>query len=231
MQFWELPEAPEDISTLFSHSDIRRARDDAFWNLESLVAAVTSRLFSLRDHPAFPDADAAPARHALNCVRILTRLLPFLYEVPQLEQWEQNFFWGASRKVGGSGEPRAAPITQTKRENDEQRDSSGDEDEQGRPLGEELLDTLVDMLFYAGFTVPKPANAKSKITYAIWQSGIGCHTSLPTSKEFESNRCELLRLLITIASRAMYMPASTSLIGLTWMMACLSFILSQTYCQ
>lgn len=77
-----------------------------------------------------------------------------------------------------------------------------------KPLAEELIDTLTDLLFYVGFTIPELPNAKSKITYAIWQSGVGCKSSIPTNKELESNRCEILRLLLTMSSKAMYMPSN-----------------------
>jgi hypothetical protein len=64
------------------------------------------------------------------------------------------------------------------------------------------------MLFYADFTLPKPPNSKNKVSYAIWQSGVGCNTSIGTSKEFESNRTEILRLLLTLTSQSMYMSAN-----------------------
>jgi hypothetical protein len=97
-QFWELPESTEDIFSLFSPNDIRRTRDTALENLETLILAITSRLFILRHHPSFPDLELAPERDALNCIRILTRILPFIYEAEHLEEWEDKFFWGVRRK-------------------------------------------------------------------------------------------------------------------------------------
>ncbi len=153
----------------------------------------------------------APERHALNCIRILTRLLPFLYEADHLEQWEDKFFWRQrASKSKGRRNGKLEVLFDSRQEQEERVAGSEDDHDSDRPLGEELIDTLIDMLFYAGFTVPKSFDGKTKITYAIWQSGVGCHTSLPTTKEFESNRCELLRLLVTIASKSMYLPASRS---------------------
>ena len=80
--------------------------------------------------------------------------------------------------------------------------------EEIKPLAEELIDTLIDMLFFAEFTLPKQPNGKSKVTYAIWQSGVGCNVPVGTSKEFENNRTEILRLLLTLTSRSMYMSAN-----------------------
>lgn len=80
-----------------------------------------------------------------------------------------------------------------------------DEFEDTKPLAEELIDTLVDLLFFSDLMVPKQPHGKPKVTYAIWQSGVGCNMVVPTTKEFESNRCEILRLLVTLASQSMYM--------------------------
>lgn len=86
-------------------------------------------------------------------------------------------------------------------------DNQEPEFEDAKPLAEELIDTLTDLLFYAGFTIPHLPQAKSKVTYAIWESGVGCKSSIPTNKELESNRCEVLRLLLTMSSKAMYMSS------------------------
>ncbi len=219
MQFWELPENAEDVFTLFSALDIRRTRDTSLKNLETLILAVTSRLFALRDHPSFPHPELAPERDALNCIRILTRLLPFLYEADNLTQWEDRFFWGTRRDVVRNGNAGEAEVLfdGSKAEDRVSARTSDDESEDARPLAEELIDTLIDFLFYSDFTLPRSQNGKRKVTYAIWQSGVGCHTSIATSKEFENNRCEVLRLLLTIASKSMYMPASRF-----WLTCCCS---------
>lgn len=79
-----------------------------------------------------------------------------------------------------------------------------------KPLAEELIDTLMDLLFYTNFTIPKLATAKEKVSYSIWQSGVGCNSSMGSNKELENNRCEILRLLLTMTGKAMYMPLGMS---------------------
>ena len=220
MSFWELPESAADVFTLFSSADIRRTRDAHLENLETLILVVTSRLFTLRHHPSFPDPEIAPERDVLNCIRILTRLLPFIYEKESLAEWEGKFFWGSRRK-----RTRKASITKTEVIFDEAVETDTAEGEQPpvapptpgetdyetvQPLMEELIDTLVDMLFYVGFTLPKSYGAKSqtKVPYTIWQSGVGSNTSVPSSKELESNKIETLRLLLSVTSQCMFIPAS-----------------------
>ena len=77
-----------------------------------------------------------------------------------------------------------------------------------QPLGEELVDTLVDLLFYTNFTLPPNDRTRSKVTYSIWQSGVGCNTHMNSSSQLEGNRCEVLRLLLTMSSEALYMSPS-----------------------
>ncbi|TGJ86177.1 hypothetical protein E0Z10_g2600 [Xylaria hypoxylon] len=202
--FWELPESSEDVFSLFSPADIRRTRDRAIENLETLILAVTSRLFILRHHPSFPDTEFAPERDALNCIRILTRILPYLYEADNLQTWEDKFFWGTRRKRTRRS-AIANEVLFDEAQDGQEVETPADEFEDAKPLAEELIDTLVDLLFYSDLTVPKQPQGTSKVTYAIWQSGVGCNTAVPTTKEYESNRCEILRLLLTLASQSMYM--------------------------
>ncbi|KAI0459808.1 high-temperature-induced dauer-formation protein-domain-containing protein [Xylaria acuta] len=203
--FWELPESSDDVFSLFSPADIRRTRDRAIENLETLILAVTSRLFILRHHPSFPDAEFAPERDALNCIRVLTRILPYVYEVDSLQAWENKFFWGTRRKRTRRSAIASEVLFDESQEDRQDVKPPVDEFEDAKPLAEELIDTLVDLLFFSDLTVPRQPHGKPKVTYAIWQSGVGCNTVVPTTKEYESNRCEILRLLLTLASQSMYM--------------------------
>lgn len=190
--------------SLFSPADIRRTRDKAIENLETLILALTSRLFILRHHPSFPNPEIAPQKDALNCIRVLTRILPYVYEKESLGAWEERFFWGKRKK-----RTRKSTIANEILfdESKDKTESTGTEDEfeDAKPLAEELIDTLVDLLFFSNVTLPPQQNGHSKVTYAIWQSGVGCNTAVATTKEYESNRSEILRLLLTLAGQSMYM--------------------------
>lgn len=205
-----MPESVEDVFSLFSPADVRRTRDAALENFETLILAVTSRLHVLKNHPSFPDPELAPERDVLNCIRVLTRVLPFVYEAEHLSEWEDKFFWGIRRRKTRRAQV-AGEVLFDDRQNDGTTVSPDEEEapayEEAKPLAEELIDTLTDLLFYIGFTIPALPQAKSTVTYAIWQSGVGCKSSIGTNKELDSNRCEVLRLLLTMTSKAMYMPA------------------------
>jgi hypothetical protein len=173
------------------------------------VLAVTSRLCVLRSHPSFPDPELAPERDALNCIRVLTRILPFVYEADHLEPWEDKFFWGARRKRSRRGQLAQAEVIFDGEADPEQTPTQQEPQfETAKPLAEEIIDTLIDLLFFSEFTLPKVPDGKAKVTYAIWQSGVGCNTPIASTKEFENNRTEILRLLLTLASKSMYMSAN-----------------------
>lgn len=158
----------------------------------------------LRHHASFPDPDVAPEKHVLNCIRVLTRILPFLYEADHLEAWEDKLFW-APRIFRSKREKRAEVLFDESQPDDAPNTESKEEFENVKPLGEELIDDLIDLLFYTAFTLPQSEKPK-KVTYSIWQSGVGCNTPMSSSKELESNRTEILRLLLTLSSKSLYMP-------------------------
>ncbi|EHK25999.1 uncharacterized protein TRIVIDRAFT_73445 [Trichoderma virens Gv29-8] len=158
--FWELPESSEDVFSLFSPNDIRRTRDNALENIETLIQALTTRVFTLRHHPSFPDPDHAPERDILNCIRVLTRILPYLYEKESLGPWEEQFLWTPRRIKGRT--PKAEVLFDEAQEGKEPVQSSAETNENLKPLAEELIDTLVDLLFFSDFTLPRQPNGQSK---------------------------------------------------------------------
>ncbi|KAJ6130765.1 hypothetical protein N7512_003545 [Penicillium capsulatum] len=208
-RFWELPESTEDVFSLFTPADIRRTRDHALPNFETLLLSVSSRLIILKNHPSFPDPHLAPERDALNCIRVLTRLLPFVYEAEHLENWEDNFFWTRRRKKTRQAQIAGEVLFDESQPDQQDGSPRGEEYEDVKPLGEELIDTLLDLLFFGNFTIPLLPTAKSKISYSIWQSGVGCNTAMGSNKTLENNRCEVLRLLLTLTGKAMYLPSNT----------------------
>ncbi|SPO39650.1 uncharacterized protein PSFLO_05131 [Pseudozyma flocculosa] len=94
------------------------------------------------------------------------------------------------------------------------------EDEDGVPpvaLGERLIRLTIDLLFCSGFTIPwteeqltdlAPGRSPNKIHYAIWEAGVGSSVDLPgTTRQHTANRNEVLRLLLVLLSKSIYVPA------------------------
>jgi hypothetical protein len=143
-------------------------------------------------------------------VRILTRLLPYIYEADHLSAWEDQFFWRARRpqqiwnvKHNRPGEAFDGLNPGKKYGEDAMQQ------EIGQPLGEHLIDILIRYMFFPNFTLPKKLDQDGlpllKPQYNIWQSGIGCRQSVGMTKDNEKNAVEIARLLLVLSSRQLYM--------------------------
>ncbi|KTW29776.1 hypothetical protein T552_04096 [Pneumocystis carinii B80] len=218
-QFWELPESANDVFTLFSRQDIIRIRDYSETNIKTLVYVIASKLVFIREKIGDPER----MKEALNCLRIITRVMPFIYEKESMEEWENEIFWSyRSRKKEfkcySNLNLTLEELNLSKEEidfkahlkyteiilNDVYEKENESEYEILKPLAEELLDTLNDMLFFSGFTVYSKENDVNKITYSVWEPGIGCVTSIKATTEYELNRIEVLRCILSIISKSIY---------------------------
>ncbi|XP_046681610.1 protein HID1-like [Homalodisca vitripennis] len=124
----------------------------------------------------------------LNCVRLLTRVLPYIFEDPE---W-RGFFWSSLPDQ-----------------------SQGEDREESLPLAHSLLNAVCDLLFCPDFTVA--ANKKSGPDKAedlqaidsceyIWEAGVGFAHSPTRYQTHDAARTELLKLLLTCFSETMYQP-------------------------
>lgn len=137
----------------------------------------------------------------------MTRILPYLYEKESLSSWEEQFFW-ANRRKRTRQSTIANEVLFDEAQEEHERKTSTPAFEEVKPLVEELIDTLVDLLFFADVTLPPQLPGRPKVSYAIWQSGVGCNTAVATTKEYENNRSEILRLLLTLSSQSLFLTTS-----------------------
>ncbi|ORX56760.1 hypothetical protein DM01DRAFT_1334323 [Hesseltinella vesiculosa] len=179
--FWTLPETANDVFSLVSATDIRRARDTAKCNLEILLDKTIQRMHAIIYDPAFLSGQNTTLQ-LLNCTRILVRILPFLFEQAN-EEWESSFFWL------------------------QRQDTSINAGSTCR--GDHLLSLVVRALFMPGFTLPANLKLENQNTnYVIWETGIGSSAPIGSFRDNESNRVEILRLLLVLLSKSMYIPTS-----------------------
>lgn len=157
----------------------------------------------------YDDPNTSIGPEVLNGVRVLTRLLPHIYEAEHLNDWEARFFWLPRKPV-----EYVDPKTSKSKYFDGLNENQSVPDDQADnilapPLGEQLVDILVNYLFFPGFTLPAKNEASGlpelKPTFIVWQSGIGANKGVGMTKENERNAMEVLRLLLALTSRAMYM--------------------------
>ncbi|KAK3707770.1 hypothetical protein LTR37_011947 [Vermiconidia calcicola] len=223
-RFLQLPETAEDVQALWSTTDLRslthntpadrplpNTQTSPKKNVETLIYRTIGRLLTLQTRRVYSDPNSPIAPEVLNGVRILTRLLPYIYEAEHLHDWEEQFFW-TPRKPVSYVDPKNNKskyfdgLDETKAVSEEQRDTP-----LGPPLGEQLVDILINYLFFPNFTLPARKDASGlpelKPSYIVWQSGIGANKGVGMTKENEKNAVEVLRLLLALSSRALYHAA------------------------
>lgn len=189
--FWNLPESADDIFSLIGANDIRRTRDSARGNIEVLIDKVLQKMENILKAKNFP-SEQNSINQLLNCCRVMTRIMPFIFESVECSTWEETFFW-------------------TPRQIEKETKTSDNKPEYDiLPCrGEVLLKMTIEALFLAGFTIPiSLATKESKVVYTIWENGVGSTIPISSYKDNESNRTEVLRLLTVLLSKSMYIPPS-----------------------
>lgn len=220
LQFYTLPDNVEDVFSLWSPNDIasltqtERGMPASFQtlpskNLETLIYVVVSRLQTLQTTHVHADDQQTTNKEILNCMRILTRVMPFVYDARHLRQWMEMFFW----------EPRKPMRVQEKRTSGPGKlidglDPTKEYSEEdcgkvlGPPLGETMLDLIVKYCFFPGFTIPKRqdegGNPALDTAIRVWTSGIGNSRPQGSTKENERHQQETSRLLIALMSQVLY---------------------------
>uniref|UniRef100_A0A3Q1I2R9 HID1 domain containing b n=1 Tax=Anabas testudineus TaxID=64144 RepID=A0A3Q1I2R9_ANATE len=191
-QFWaDTSTTVQDVFALVPAAEIRAVREESPSNLATLCYKAVERLVQGADSGCPSDKER---QIVLNCTRLLTRILPYIFEDAD---W-RGFFWST---VPGAGR---------------RLDDDGDDDE-ARPLAESLLLAVSDLLFCPDFTVqshkknnPDTAEDIQSIDSCeyIWEAGVGFAQSPLLNYVHDLNRMELLKLLLTCFSEAMYLPPS-----------------------
>ena len=101
-ELWKIPSSSEEVFELLTPSAARKLRDTQFENLATLFTQATAQLCQIVETPYTIYFD-----QALNCVRVLTRILPFLLERGDLGKFDPNvemLCWGGGGNGGTSEE-------------------------------------------------------------------------------------------------------------------------------
>lgn len=199
-QYWLLFSSPVELLTLLSSELLQQAALSSPENLATLVEVITNHLFTLISLPSFPRPSSAPLaspsrgirgllpgistgddevdlrRETLNCIRVLSRVIPFIVKSPQpfsAEQepdLEERLFWRShARKVERSAAPDAQFVIDSDDEDAADARAGAEEFETIPPLAQRLLATLVDLCFVPGFTlVDQLRRDDNVVSYVIW---------------------------------------------------------------
>ncbi|KAH0629465.1 hypothetical protein JD844_011543 [Phrynosoma platyrhinos] len=190
-QFWaDTATSVQDVFALVPAAEIRAVREESPSNLATLCYKAVEKLVQGAESGCHSEKEK---QIVLNCSRLLTRILPYIFEDPD---W-RGFFWST---VPGAG-----------------RGGGDEDDENARPLAESLLLAIADLLFCPEFTVQshrknnvdtsEDIHAIDSCEY-IWEAGVGFAHSPQPNYMHDLNRTELLKLLLTCFSEVMYLPPS-----------------------
>lgn len=183
-QFWsESVTCVQDVFTLIPAAEIRALREESPSNLATLCYKAVEKLVTAAETGCPSQREQ---QTVLNCVRLLSRILPYIFEDPD---W-RGFFW--STLPGQEEEEGESP-----------------------PLAQSLITAVCDLLFCPEFTVatsrksgpdnPEDMGTIDSCEY-IWEAGVGFAHSPPHNTFHDQNRMELLKLLLTCFSETMYLP-------------------------
>ncbi|XP_029692117.1 protein HID1 isoform X2 [Takifugu rubripes] len=207
-QFWaDTSTTVQDVFALVPAAEIRAVREESPSNLATLCYKAVEKLVQGAESGCPTEKER---QAVLNCARVLSRVLPYIFE----DQDWRGFFWSTVPGAGRAGTDEL------------------DEDDGARPLAESLLLAVADLLFCPDFTVhshrrgpvsvrsprargssPKTDSVESMQSIDsceyIWEAGVGFAQSPPLNYIHDLNRTEILRLLLTCFSEAMYLPPSS----------------------
>uniref|UniRef100_A0A8D0GYL5 HID1 domain containing n=1 Tax=Sphenodon punctatus TaxID=8508 RepID=A0A8D0GYL5_SPHPU len=174
-QFWaDTATSVQDVFALVPAAEIRAVREESPSNLATLCYKALEKLVQGAESGCHSEKEK---QIVLNCSRLLTRILPYIFEDPD---W-RGFFWST---VPGAG-----------------RGGGDEDDDNARPLAESLLLAVADLLFCPDFTV----QSHRKSTVVSQPASFRGHV-WPPGLRFPM---ELLKLLLTCFSEAVYLPPSS----------------------
>ncbi|KAE9406466.1 hypothetical protein BT96DRAFT_987607 [Gymnopus androsaceus JB14] len=236
-QYVVLFDSASEVFSLITPNDIRRALLDAPENIATLIRVICSRLFNLISDHTFPAPSSASVsalatsfikagtgttersttKEVLNCIRVLQRVLPVVFELEAgTSSFEMDVFW---KKVEVDVvEEETAPQAEAPHEDEEAKPSEPQPSTTPNPklkkqlpsLGERLFSSIIDLMFCCGFTLPMQIQKDHyKINYVIWEKGIGSTADPGPSHQYDNNKTEVLRLLLVLLSRQIYVSASS----------------------
>ncbi|PVU98063.1 hypothetical protein BB559_001809 [Furculomyces boomerangus] len=206
--FWMLPETSHDVFSLITAKDILRIRNTCPENFAMLYFKVFEKLRELNAQK-YVCRDKLLKKQLLNCIRVLTRLTPYIYETGN-SKLEDFIFWGIKSRYQELLDTECAKMSN---------------------IGYELSEISMRLMFMSGLTVSEHTNVPSNnsllasngnidsdtanlenqdplTTYPIWSEGIGVSkpspTTLNSTYDIFSNRAEVIQLLLVIASKDIY---------------------------
>lgn len=171
-------------------------------------------------------------KEVLNCLRVLQRVLPVVFETEgESSVFELEVLWNRppveDEHEVDSGVPQFVIEDEDASDEETSKPASKPTSKKTAPsLCEKLFSCIVDLMFCCGFTLPSKFQVDHhKINYVIWydyssfygttllivsrEKGVGATTDPGASTQYDSNKTEVLRLLLVLLSRQIYISPSS----------------------
>ncbi|KII88756.1 hypothetical protein PLICRDRAFT_41986 [Plicaturopsis crispa FD-325 SS-3] len=217
-----LIDAPENIATLIRVICARLFNLISDHTFPTPLNASVSSYASSFIKQSTGSTERNTTKEVLNCIRILQRVFPVVFEVEgESSVFELEVLW---RKQDAIEEDTSLEASQFVIEDEDDGSDNGEADSSAKAssadkpkdkkklpsLGERLFSCITDLMFCCGFTLPTKIQVDHyKINYIIWEKGIGSTSDPGPSHTFDSNKTEVLRLLLILLSRQIYVPPSS----------------------
>eukprot|EP00922_Rhytidocystis_sp_ex-Travisia-forbesii_P051311 GHVS01076171.1.p1 GENE.GHVS01076171.1~~GHVS01076171.1.p1 ORF type:complete len:784 (-),score=101.79 GHVS01076171.1:124-2475(-) len=223
--FWqELFGVPLNVGELFelvAPDDVRKLRNERPLNASFLFKRMIYLFQNIIDESSRGKQVAGSAESAMTCIRLITRIMPFLLEDPDTD-FVHVLFWRPGGYIPAVQQEFKKQLMNAQHGEAIEAAAGGDEsagavaEEDNMVIGAELLVCLVRLLFLRGFCVSAegidlPANEalpKHKVDARfLWKGGIGISKTLPvtTTVQMYKNRMEALRCLLLCLSGSLYL--------------------------
>ncbi|KAF9452228.1 hypothetical protein P691DRAFT_795201 [Macrolepiota fuliginosa MF-IS2] len=221
-----LLEAPENVATLIQVVVSRLLNLVSDHTFPSSSTSSVTALASSFIKAGGGSVERNTTKEVLNCLRVLQRVLPVIFDVEgESNAYELELLWKKEEVDDDEGEGQTADERDAAQFVIEDEDDS-DHETQSPPLtpelkqtkqkkqlpslGERLFNCVFDLLFCCGFTLPTKLRVDHhKINYVIWEKGVGSTVDPGPSHAYDNNRIEVLRLLLVLLSRQIYVPAGS----------------------
>ncbi|CAK9438830.1 uncharacterized protein LODBEIA_P30540 [Lodderomyces beijingensis] len=197
--FWESPTSSQEINELLSLDVLRKVRNHNTVNYIIFIRVVCAELSRLAQSEHWKDKYDV---RILNCIRLLTKALPVLFETGNYQScleyltfWEKDVSAPELSTLIGHGQGHGHEPGRF-----EQSYSQAS-------LAVTLMQILVDLLFTKGFTVAA-SQKPGGVSLSVWEPGIGYTASkfTPPTPSLDSNRAEVLKMVIVLCSASLYLP-------------------------
>ena len=221
-ELWKLTTTAEDIFELIPAEDVRSLKKNRPENVVTLFTQAVAQLCQIVHTPV-----PMYFGQALNCVRILTRILPFLVEQSD-DAFAERLCWSVE-------------------DYDTKDDTADSEEDRPQPLARLVVHAAMHLLFLPGFTVDATAfeddddddeleeeeeeaeheadgkkigddEKKQEVSVsveklpqaALWAAGIGGFDPRPPpAVAFDRNRIEVMRLLLSSICEPLFQSADS----------------------